>query len=585
MSDCVALDELVAWPDRMPAVLTRYRADREALERRFTAPWSARRRERLRGFLEAWQEALEGLPFDEFARSDRVDWLLLRALLSHDLRHLEREERQFAEMEPLIPFAADLIALEDERRELADAEPGAMAERLYRAREALVKRRKELEDATRDGGSGVGSGDPTYDGGGDVGAGAPTYEGGAAVAWRAAEALEQIGKTLGEWYAFHSGYDPEFTWWAEKPYKALEEALKGYGEFVRKKLAGAEDEEAIVGDSVGREALIEELEYALIPYTPEELVEVGKREMEWCTEQMVLAAREMGLGDDWRAALEQVKADHVPPGKQPALVRDLAWEAIEYLQERGLVTVPPLARECWRMEMMSPEKQKVNPFFLGGETIVVSFPTNTMDHADKRMSLRGNNRAFSRTTVQHELIPGHYLQAFSQERHRPYRRVFYTPFWVEGWALHWELLLWDLGFPGTPEERMGMLFWRKHRCARVVFSLRFHLGEMTPQECVDMLVNEVGHEPANARGEVRRSCQAGYGPLYQCAYLIGGLQFRSLHSELVGSGRLTNREFHDAILRENTMPIAALRALLLGRPVEKDFDGDWRFLDGAGGAA
>jgi uncharacterized protein (DUF885 family) len=199
------------------------------------------------------------------------------------------------------------------------------------------------------------------------------------------------------------------------------------------------------------------------------------------------------------------------------------------------------------------------------------------------MSLRGNNRAFSRTTVQHELIPGHYLQAFSQERHRPFRRVFYTPFWVEGWALHWELLLWDLGFPRTPEERVGMLFWRKHRCARVVFSLRFHLGEMTPQECVDMLVGEVRHEPANARGEVRRSCQAGYGPLYQCAYLIGGLQIRSLHNELVGSGRVTNREFHDAIMRENTMPIAALRALLLGLPVEKDFGGDWRFLDETAG--
>ncbi|MBM3475465.1 MAG: DUF885 domain-containing protein [Armatimonadetes bacterium] len=400
-------------------------------------------------------------------------------------------------------------------------------------------------------------------------------DGGKAVAWRASEALEEIGKMLGEWYAFYSGYDPEFTWWVEKPYKALEEALKEYRECLRKKVAGAEDEDAIVGDPVGREALVEELEHALVPYTPEELIEVGKQEMAWCREQMVLAARELGCDGDWRAALERVKADHVPPGEQPALVRDLAREAIEYLETHDLLTVPPLAKECWRMEMMSPEKQKVNPFFLGGEAIVVSFPTNEMDHADKRMALRGNNRAFSRATVQHELLPGHYLQAFSQERYRPDRRLFYTPFWVEGWALHWELLLWDLGFPRTPEERMGMLFWRKHRCARVVFSLRFHMGEMAPDQCVDMLVNEVGHEPANARGEVRRSCQGGYDPLYQCAYLIGGLQFRRLHEELVGSGRMTNREFHDAIMRENTMPVAAVRALLTG----EELSGDWRFLD------
>jgi hypothetical protein len=552
MLDRIPLDELTVSPNRMPAVLTRFRADWEALRRRFAAPWSARRRERLRAFLEAWREALEGLASQEFGQSDRVDWLLLKGLVGHELRQLAREELQFAEMEPLIPFAGDLTALEEERRELGDVDPAQVAERLETARKAVGERRKELEG---------------------VGAGAPTYA--KAVAWRASEALEEIGKVLGEWYGFYSGYDPEFTWWAEKPYKALEEALKEYREFLRKKVAGAEDEEAIIGDPVGREAVMEELAYALIPYTPEELIAVGKREMAWCREQMVLAAREMGCGDDWRAALERVKGDHVPPGEQPRLVRDLAWEAIEYLEAHDLVTVPPLARECWRMEMMPPEKQKVNPFFLGGETIVVSFPTNEMDHADKRMALRGNNRAFSRATVQHELLPGHYLQAFSQERYRPDRRLLYTPFWVEGWALHWELLLWDLGFPRTPEERMGMLFWRKHRCARVVFSLRFHMGEMTPDECVDMLVNEVGHEPANARGEVRRSCQGGYGPLYQCAYLIGGLQFRRLHQELVGSGRMTDREFHDAVMRENTMPVAAVRALLMGG----ELSGEWRFLD------
>ena len=46
---------------------------------------------------------------------------------------------------------------------------------------------------------------------------------------------------------------------------------------------------------------------------------------------MKKAAREMGFGDDWKAALEQVKTLYVEPGKQPALIRDLALEAIEYL--------------------------------------------------------------------------------------------------------------------------------------------------------------------------------------------------------------------------------------------------------------
>ena len=28
----------------------------------------------------------------------------------------------------------------------------------------------------------------------------------------------------------------------------------------------------------------------------------------------------------------------------------------------------------------------------------------------------------------------------------------------------------------APEDRVGMLFWRMHRAARILFSLNFHLG-------------------------------------------------------------------------------------------------------------
>ncbi len=62
------------------------------------------------------------------------------------------------------------------------------------------------------------------------------------------------------------------------------------------------------------------------------------------------------------------------------------------------------------------------------------------------MSMRGNNRHFSRATVHHELIPGHHLQGYMNQRHRTYRGPFRTPFWGEGWALYWEMLLWDLDF-------------------------------------------------------------------------------------------------------------------------------------------
>jgi uncharacterized protein (DUF885 family) len=252
-------------------------------------------------------------------------------------------------------------------------------------------------------------------------------------------------------------------------------------------------------------------------------------------------------------------------------------EAIEFVEEHDLLTIPQLARETWRMEMMSPERQRINPFFTGGEVIRVSFPTNTMAYEQKLMSMRGNNIHFSRATVHHELIPGHHLQGFMSSRYRTHRRIFRTPFWGEGWALYWEMLLWDYGFPQSPENRIGMLFWRMHRCARIIFSLSFHLEKMTAQECIDFLVNRVGHELDNATAEVRRSFETNYSPLYQCAYMLGGLQIRALHEELVKSGKMSNREFHDAVLKENSIPIEMVRASLTHQPLTENFEPRWKF--------
>ncbi|KAI0477866.1 hypothetical protein GGR56DRAFT_639118 [Xylariaceae sp. FL0804] len=232
------------------------------------------------------------------------------------------------------------------------------------------------------------------------------------------------------------------------------------------------------------------------------------------------------------------------------------------------------------MTRIPPERQKVSPFFLGGTVLQVSYPREDMAHDLKLMSLRANNRYFCRATAFHEMIPGHHLQLFIGSRVRPYRRLFDTPFLVEGWALYWEMQLWRRGdFFTTPADRVGALFWRMHRCARVRFSLGFHLGRLTARQCVDMLVRDVGHERAAAEGEVRRSLATGagaYGPLYQAAYLVGALQLMRLREEAVPAV-MGEREFHDAVLRANTMPVEVLRALILGHELREDFEPSWKF--------
>ena len=196
-----------------------------------------------------------------------------------------------------------------------------------------------------------------------------------------------------------------------------------------------------------------------------------------------------------------------------------------------------------------------------------------------RATLNANYIPFSHATAFHEMIPGHNLVAYIGSRFAGYRARIggNTPFFGEGWPLYWELLMYELGFHDTPEEKVGALFWRMHRCARIIFSLKFHMGEWSPKDCIDFLVDRVGHERDNATAEVRRSFQGGYGPLYQAAYLLGGLQLRGLRKELVDSGQLTNTRFHDEILRQGNMPIALIRLALTRQTLTRDMPMNWKF--------
>jgi uncharacterized protein (DUF885 family) len=576
--------------------IERYSLDRGSLSRFHTAPLSPARQSRLKQFYTEWLNSLDKIDFDRMSLSGQVDYILFKNHLEYELRQIDIDEKRRREIEQLIPFAAEMVALEEARRRMDPVDSAKLAVLLTRLGKQIDETRRAVEAGLR-----------------------PEARPGAVkvkktIANRGVAAVGSLRSMLRNWYGFYSGYDPIFTWWVEEPYKRADQSLATYSAFLTEKVLGVRVEGApqaaadsrpvggrpggerpgggqraaaasarpgdasdIIGDPIGREALMVELASEMIPYTPEELIALAKKEMAWCEAEMKKASRDLGYGDDWHKALEHVKTLHVEPGKQPQLIRELALEAIEFVEKNELVTVPPLARDTWRMEMMSPERQLVSPFFLGGETIQVSYPTNTMAHEQKMMSMRGNNIHFSRATVHHELIPGHHLQGFMTARHRPYRNLFSTPFWGEGWALYWEFLLWDMNFPRSPENRIGMLFWRMHRCARIIFSLGFHLEQMTPQECIDLLVKGVGHEVDNATAEVRRSFAGQYGPLYQAAYMLGGLQFYALHRDLVKSGKMTNRAFHDAILKEGRIPVEMVRAILTRQKLTRDFKTSWKF--------
>lgn len=548
---------------RMPALIEQFSADRMSLSGTYTVEISPVRIDRMSRFYAEELTMLAALDFDHLSHEDQVDYLLLKNLIVSQGHQLAIQKKQIAEMSPLLPFAKDIEDLADAKRRMQAPNGEKDAAVLTAVVQEIDAARKQFEPQPHKS-SGAEGGRQKID---------------PVVANRAVLATLELSEALKDWFDQYNGYDPTFTWWVDQPYQQAARALTQYNAFLKEKLVGIapDDKTTIIGDPVGRDALLDELQDNLIPYTPEELIAIAQTEYDWCMKEMLKASREMGYGDDWHAAVEKVKTMHVAPGEQPELIRKLVVEGSDFVQRNDLVTVPPLADESWRMIMMTPERQLVNPFFTGGEEISVSYPTDTMTFDQREMSMKGNNIPFARATAFHEMIPGHFLQSYMSARYRTYRAPFETPFWHEGNSFWWEMLFWDKGFDQTPEERVGALVWRMHRSARVIFTMNFHLGKWTPQQCVQFLIDAVGFEPDNATAEVRRSFDGSVGPLYQCAYLMGALQFRAMHHELVDSGKMTNRQFHDAILHENGMSVELLRADLENLPLTRDYKTSWMY--------
>jgi uncharacterized protein (DUF885 family) len=549
----------------MPAIMQNFKADNLAVQR-FYSPAKADRnqqqgrgiqpadspekKEQLQKLYQEYLEKLSKMDFDNLSQECKADYVLFKRDLKEKLRLSVADEAEYTAVKKWFPFADSIYSSFKLRRRGHQLNAEQIAYEWNRIKDTIGVLQVKLQQV------------PTM----------PVTS-----IRKSLEVIANLKQSLQSVYEFYNGYDPLFTWWVPKPYAQLTGALDKYAAgFSEKQVI---DKSGIVARKpIGRDEIMKLLNYEMIDYTPEQIVDIANKEFEWCDREMLKASKAYGFGNNWKAALEKVKNTYVPPGKQPEAMLELYNESVDFIKKRDLVTIPPLEEDVWGMFMMSPERQRTNAFFTGGWDLTISYPTDSMEEPDRMMSMRGNNPHFSRATVHHELIAGHNLEFFSNARNRTYRD-YDTPFWVEGWSLYWELLLWDLKFPVKPEDKIGMLFWRMHRCARIIFSFNYHMGKWTPQQCIDFLVDRVGHERANAESEVRGPLSGNSNPLYQVGYLTGGFEFYAMKKELVDGGKMSYKQFHDSVMKLNCMPVEMIHAILTNQKLTRDYTTSWKYFD------
>jgi len=183
-----------------------------------------------------------------------------------------------------------------------------------------------------------------------------------------------------------------------------------------------------------------------------------------------------------------------------------------------------------------------------------------------------------RTTVYHEGVPGHHLQAaqtvYRKDLLNRWRRLAsWTSGHGEGWALYAERLMADLGFLDDPADYLGMLDGQSLRAARVVLDIGIHCGLPAPAEvgggawsyakAWDFLSAHVNMNEGFRRFELDRYLGwPGQAPSYKIGERLW-LQLRD-EAQARDGAAFDLKTFHRRALDIGSVGLDVLRAAVLG---------------------
>jgi uncharacterized protein (DUF885 family) len=166
----------------------------------------------------------------------------------------------------------------------------------------------------------------------------------------------------------------------------------------------------------------------------------------------------------------------------------------------------------------------------------------------------------------HESVPGHHLQIALQQEVEiaPFRRnfAFFTAF-TEGWGLYAESLGEEMGLYNTPERRMGELSYQMWRACRLVVDTGIHAFGWDKARAIAYMRENTALTDANIEAEVNRYIS---WPGQALGYMIGRLKILELRhrAEQALGDRFDERRFHDAVLRNGSIPLDVLESEING---------------------
>jgi uncharacterized protein (DUF885 family) len=362
--------------------------------------------------------------------------------------------------------------------------------------------------------------------------------------------------------------------------RAIEE-LHSYVSYLKEqKMPKANDRYAL-----GREKYTKLLEYGeMITLPPEQMLEVGLRELHRKQDVFAEAAREIDPTQKPVEVFKAIQKDH-PTEQQliPDTAKDLEMIR-QFLIDHKIISLPSQVRanvtetpqylratSFASMDTPGPFETKATEAYY-----YVTPPEPDWPAQQKEEWLSAFNYYTTDIVSIHEAYPGHYVQFLhlNASAATKLEKIFTSYAFVEGWAHYAEQMMVDEGFGAgssptpTREEKVKAAKYRLAqadeallRFCRYCVSIKMHCQGMTVDDATKFFQDNCYYEQKPARQEAMRGA---FDPEY-LYYTVGKLEIFKLREDYQKQegAQFTLQKFHDEMLRHGAPPLRLLREVLL----------------------
>ncbi len=339
-------------------------------------------------------------------------------------------------------------------------------------------------------------------------------------------------------------------------------AYRRLGEFLRDEYAPAARSSSGIGDLPGgrEEYRFWCQRWTTTRRTPDEIFEIGQREVERITEEMQQVKRVMGFEGSLPEFFEYLRED---PKFRPFRTAD---EVLDFFRRLPARLEPALDRAFLRRPKTPFEIRRTESF--REKTASAEYMPGSADGTRPGIFYCPvpDPREFNITSGMeslflHEAIPGHHYQISLQQENEDlpeFARFLWYGAYGEGWALYCESIGEELGLYTEPEQKIGALGDEMHRAIRLVVDVGLHWKGWSREQAIEYMM---AHEPIARSGAVAEIERYMAMPGQALSYKIGQLAITELRQEC--QTRLGDRfslpKFHDEILRNGCLPLEILQ--------------------------